>query len=40
MSRHIIGARKDLRSDQGARTGDHQGRSANPVIKVHGSLPL
>ena len=29
-----VGAHQDLHSDQGARNGEHQGRSANPVIKV------
>jgi hypothetical protein len=28
-------AHKDLHSDQGSRKGEHLGRSANPVIKVH-----
>ncbi|WP_255361738.1 hypothetical protein [Mycobacterium sp. 852002-50816_SCH5313054-b] len=40
MSEHIVGACNDLHSDQGARTGEHRMRSANPVIKVQGSLPL
>jgi catechol 2,3-dioxygenase-like lactoylglutathione lyase family enzyme len=31
---HLVGAHTDLHSDQGARKGDHPGRSGNPVIKV------
>ena len=34
MTDHV-GAHNDLHSDQGARNGEHSGRSANPVIKVH-----
>jgi catechol 2,3-dioxygenase-like lactoylglutathione lyase family enzyme len=30
-----IGAHNNLHSDQGARRGEHPGRSHNPVIKVH-----
>ena len=30
-----VGAHKDLHSEQGARPGEHPGRSRNPVIKVH-----
>src|SRR6476660_2410262 len=30
-----IGAHNDLHSEQGARPGEHPGRSRNPVIKVH-----
>src|ERR1700712_4797439 len=32
---HAIGAHDDLHSEQGARRGEHPGRSRNPVIKVH-----
>jgi catechol 2,3-dioxygenase-like lactoylglutathione lyase family enzyme len=35
MSQHVVGAHNDLHSDQGARRGEHPGRSANPTIKVH-----
>jgi hypothetical protein len=38
MTRHIEAPQdghKDLHSAHGARTGEHPGRSANPVIKVH-----
>ncbi len=31
---HTIGAHDDLHSEQGARRGEHPGRSRNPVIKV------
>ena len=34
MSEHVIGAHNGLHSEQGARRGEHPGRSANPVIKV------
>ncbi|MBV8180915.1 MAG: VOC family protein [Mycobacterium sp.] len=34
MTRHVD-AHKDLHSEQGARNGEHCGRSRNPVIKVH-----
>jgi catechol 2,3-dioxygenase-like lactoylglutathione lyase family enzyme len=30
-----VGAHSDLHSEQGARPGEHPGRSRNPVIKVH-----
>lgn len=30
-----VGAHQDLHSEQGARGGEHPGRSRNPVIKVH-----
>src|SRR3954471_18715393 len=30
-----VGAHNDLHSDQGALKGEHPGRSADPVIKVH-----
>ncbi|MBV8928869.1 MAG: VOC family protein [Mycobacteriaceae bacterium] len=33
MTRHV-GAHNDLHSEQGARRGEHRGRSRNPVIKV------
>jgi hypothetical protein len=35
MSDHDLGAHNDLHSEQGAREGEHPGRSADPVIKVH-----
>jgi hypothetical protein len=31
----LVGAHNDLHSEQGARKGEHPGRSRNPVIKVH-----
>ena len=31
---HLVGAHNDLHSEQGARKGEHPGRSRNPVIKV------
>jgi hypothetical protein len=31
----VVGAHTDLHSEQGARAGEHPGRSRNPVIKVH-----
>jgi Glyoxalase/Bleomycin resistance protein/Dioxygenase superfamily len=34
MSNHVD-VHKDLHSEQGARRGEHPGRSSNPVIKVH-----
>jgi hypothetical protein len=40
MSEHLVGACNDLHRDQGARSEEHRGRSAAPVIKVHGSSPL
>jgi len=30
-----VDVHKDLHSDQGARKGEHPGRAANPIIKVH-----
>ena len=30
-----VGVHKDLHSDQGTRKGEHPGRAANPIIKVH-----
>ncbi|MDT5296948.1 MAG: hypothetical protein QOG79_190 [Mycobacterium sp.] len=35
MSDHVVGAHNDLHSDQGARKGEHPGRSRDPIIKVH-----
>lgn len=35
MSDRVIGAHNDLHSEQGALRGEHPGRSANPVIKIH-----
>jgi catechol 2,3-dioxygenase-like lactoylglutathione lyase family enzyme len=35
MSDRVVGAHTDLHSDQGARPGEHPGRSRYPVIKVH-----
>jgi hypothetical protein len=32
---HLVGAHNDMHSEQGARKGEHPGRSRNPVIKVH-----
>jgi len=32
---HAIGAHSDVHSEQGARKGEHCGRSSNPLIKVH-----
>jgi catechol 2,3-dioxygenase-like lactoylglutathione lyase family enzyme len=34
-SDHAVGAHNDLHSDQGARQGEHPGRSRDPIIKVH-----
>src|SRR5215475_9531426 len=31
---NLVGAHNDLHSEQGARKGEHMGRSRNPVIKV------
>src|ERR1700736_5379804 len=31
----LIGSHNGLHSEQGSRPGEHPGRSANPVIKVH-----
>ena len=35
MSDDVLGAHNDLHSERGARDGEHPGRSADPVIKVH-----
>jgi catechol 2,3-dioxygenase-like lactoylglutathione lyase family enzyme len=35
MSDRVVGAHNELHSDQGARKGEHPGRSADPIIKVH-----
>jgi hypothetical protein len=35
MGDHVAGAHNDLHSDQGARGGEHPGRSRDPIIKVH-----
>ena len=38
MTDQLIGAHNahnELHSEQGARPGEHPGRSANPIIKVH-----
>jgi catechol 2,3-dioxygenase-like lactoylglutathione lyase family enzyme/predicted enzyme related to lactoylglutathione lyase len=35
MGDDVVGAHNGLHSDQGARKGEHQGRSADPIIKVH-----
>jgi catechol 2,3-dioxygenase-like lactoylglutathione lyase family enzyme len=35
MTEHVIGAHNGLHSEDGALRGEHPGRSANPVIKVH-----
>jgi hypothetical protein len=34
MTSNVVGAHTDLHSDQGARQGEHPGRSRNPVIRV------
>jgi catechol 2,3-dioxygenase-like lactoylglutathione lyase family enzyme len=34
MTDQLIGAHNDLHSEQGARSGEHPGRAANPIIKV------
>jgi catechol 2,3-dioxygenase-like lactoylglutathione lyase family enzyme len=34
MSDRVVGAHNDLHSDQGARRGEHPGRSRDPIIKV------
>ncbi|MDT5182892.1 MAG: hypothetical protein QOJ20_3744 [Mycobacterium sp.] len=34
MSGHVVGAHNDLHSAQGAREGEHPGRSRDPIIKV------
>jgi catechol 2,3-dioxygenase-like lactoylglutathione lyase family enzyme len=35
MRGHAVGAHNELHSDQGARKGEHPGRSRDPIIKVH-----
>jgi hypothetical protein len=35
MGDRVTGAHTDLHSDQGARQGEHPGRSRDPIIKVH-----
>ena len=35
MGDRVAGAHSDLHSDQGARPGEHPGRSRDPIIKVH-----
>ncbi|MEU6580355.1 2,3-dihydroxybiphenyl 1,2-dioxygenase [Nocardia sp. NPDC046763] len=35
MGERVVDAHKDLHSDEGARRGEHPGRSRNPIIKVH-----
>ena len=35
MTEQLTGSHNGLHSEQGALPGDHPGRSANPVIKVH-----
>src|ERR1700682_5600373 len=35
MTDRVVGAHNDLHSDQGAREGEHPGRSRDPIIKVH-----
>src|SRR6201998_2246084 len=35
MGERVAGAHTDLHSDQGARQGEHPGRSRDPIIKVH-----
>jgi catechol 2,3-dioxygenase-like lactoylglutathione lyase family enzyme len=35
MSDGVVGAHNELHSEQGARDGEHPGRSADPIIKVH-----
>jgi hypothetical protein len=43
MTDQLIGAHNahnELHSEQGARPGEHPGRSANPIIKVHDVLWL
>ena len=36
MSECVVGTHNAIHSDQGALSGEHPGRSTNPVIKVHG----
>ena len=40
MTDQLIGAHNDLHSEHGARAGEHPGRSANPIVKVHNVLWL
>ena len=40
MSEDLIGAHNGLHSEQGSLSGEHPGRSANPIIKVHDVLWL
>src|ERR1700682_2589207 len=35
MTDRVVGAHNALHSDQGAREGEHPGRSRDPIIKVH-----
>jgi catechol 2,3-dioxygenase-like lactoylglutathione lyase family enzyme len=35
MSGHVVGTHNELHSAQGARKGEHPGRSRDPIIKVH-----
>ena len=35
MGDRVAGAHTDLHSDQGARQGEHPGRSRDPIINVH-----
>ncbi|MDT5207631.1 MAG: hypothetical protein QOF67_46, partial [Mycobacterium sp.] len=35
MSGRAVGAHNELHSDQGARKGEHPGRSPDPIVKVH-----
>jgi catechol 2,3-dioxygenase-like lactoylglutathione lyase family enzyme len=35
MGKRVAGAHSDLHSDQGARKGEHPGRSPDPIVKVH-----
>ena len=35
MGDRVAGAHTDLHSDQGARQGEHPGRSRDPIVKVH-----
>jgi len=40
MSEDLIGAHNGSHSEQGSMAGEHPGRSANPIIKVHDVLWL
>ena len=40
MTDQLIGAHNNLHSEHGASAGEHPGRSANPIIKVHDVLWL